>query len=532
MVLLGTAETGALLALPALGGRLAGHVLDAAGASPLPAALLLGLALAGAAALRALSAVVSGRTAAAILAGLRTRVHDHLQSLPLAVHQRHAQGDLLALATFEIARLGDFLAVTLVGLPAQLLTALGAVVLMARIDPGLALAVPLAVPVFFLALRVAGRRLRALAQRTQEAEADLVAAAAEDLALLPAIRSFVREDAASARFARRAERVRELEARENDIQATLSPLTGLVAGLGAVALLALSGRGLRAGTTSPAEMVSLFLYAALLTRPVADLALVYGRVQAARGILARLGALLDEAPEPGHDAPLRMARAQGDIAFEDLRFAHPDREEALRGVALSVRAGETLALTGPNGAGKSTMIALLLRFMDPSGGAVRLDGTDIRDIRLADLRRQIGWVPQCPLLLDASVRDNIAFGLEGATDAQVERAARLAQAHDMILSLPQGYATRIGENGVRLSGGQGQRIALARALIADPPVLVLDEATSMFDLDAEAAFVAAAAAALRDRTVILVTHRPAMLALADRIVTLEDGRIVAQRAAA
>ncbi|EYD75055.1 hypothetical protein Rumeso_03383 [Rubellimicrobium mesophilum DSM 19309] len=526
------AESVALLAVPALGGRMAASVLALAGPSLGPVLGLLVLVLVALAVLRAAQGVISARTSLGLLAELRMRVHDHLQALPLSVHQAHTQGDLLALSTLEIDRLGSFLTTTLAMLPAQLLTAAGAVVLMARIDPALALVVPVLVPAFFLGLKVIGRRLRALAIALQEAEAALVAAAAEDLAMLPATKAFTREEEAARRFAGRAARARDLAIRDYAIQAVLQPAVGLVTGLGAVALLALAGKGLREGALTPGEMVSFLLYAALLTQPVARLAQVYGAVQSTRGTLARLGRILDLAPEPGRDAPRRLSRAQGAIAFEEVRFAYPGRDSALRGLSLAIRPGEAVALTGPNGAGKSTLMALLLRLMDPQAGIVRLDGLDLRELRLADLRRQIGLVPQRPLLFDGTVRDNIGFGREGATDAEIEAAARLAQAHDFIGTLPEGYATLIGEHGVRLSGGQGQRIALARALLKDPPILVLDEATSMFDLDGESAFVAAAATAFRGRTVILITHRPATLALADRIVTLEAGRIVAQRDAA
>ena len=530
------AESVVLLAVPALAGRLLGDILSLAGPSLGPSlgpvlALLL-LALTAAAALRAGLGVVSGRTAARILAELRTRLHDHLLALPLPFHQRQAHGGLLALSTSEVARLGQLLTETLVALPSQVLTALGAILLMARIDPALALAVPALVPAFYLLLKVLGRRLRALARAMQEAEAAVVATASEDLTMLPAIKAFTREEEAGRRYAARVAAARDLSSRESDLYAVLGPAISLLASLGAVGLLALAGQSLRDGAMTPAQMVSFLLYAALLTRPVAQLADVYGRLQSARGTLARLSEVLEARPESGPPSPRRLARARGEVAWDDVHFAYPGRESALRGISLRLRPGEVLALTGANGAGKSTLISLLLRFEDPRQGAVTLDGIDLRDLDLGDLRRQVALVPQRPLLFGGTVRDNIGFGREGASEAEVEAAARLAQAHDFISALPQGYDTLIGENGVRLSGGQGQRLALARALLKDPPVLVLDEATSMYDLDGESAFVAAAASALQGRTVILITHRPATLALAHRIVTLDGGRIVAQRDAA
>ena len=526
------AESGALLAVPTLGGRMAGEILNLTGTSLGPVLGLLVLVMTVLATLRAAQGTISSRTSARILAELRIQVHDHLQALPLSVHQRHTQGDLLALSTHEIHRLGSFLTGPLVSFPTQALTAIGAVVLMARIDLALALVVPILVPAFYLALKLLGRRLRSLAASIQAAEAEVVATASEDLAMLPATKAFTREEACADRFASRVEKARDLTIREDVAYALLRPAASLVAGTGALLLLALTGRSLQQGAMSPSEMVSFLLYAALLTRPVADLAHIYGVTQSARGTLARLVGILDTPREPGRDASRRLTRAHGEIAFDDVHFAYPGRDSALRGLSLVVRAGETLALTGPNGAGKSTLMSLLLRFEDPRNGTVRLDGTDIRQIRLSDLRRQIGFVPQRPLLFDGTVRDNIGFGREGASAAEIEAAAHLAQAHDFVGNLPEGYETLIGEHGVRLSGGQGQRIALARALLKDPPILILDEATSMFDLEGESAFVAAATSALKGRTVLLITHRPATLALADRVVMLEAGRIVAQRDAA
>ncbi len=531
-VALSLTESLALLALPWLGGQAAARLLDATGRALGPVLALLLLALVAASVLRALVGMMSGRISLRILAALRAKVHDHLQALPLSVHQRHTQGDLLALSTWEIDRLGSFLAETLVSLPAQVVTALGAIFLMARIDPVLAAAVPVLVPAFFLAGRVVGRRLRRLGEEAQRADAALAEAASRDLAMLPAIKAFTREEIASRDYAERVAAARDVNIRINDLYAVYGAAMTLVASLGAVGLLVFAGGSLRAGEMTASDAVSFLLYAALLTRPVGALALVYGQIQATRGTLARLDGILGAPPEPGRDAPRRLGRAQGDLSLEGVRFAYEGRGPALDGVSLRIRAGETVAITGPNGAGKSTLASLLLRYMDPESGTIRLDGTDLRELRLGDLRRQIGLVPQRPLIFDGTVRDNIGWGREGATDAEIQAAARLAQAHDFIEALPQGYATLVGEHGVRLSGGQGQRVALARALLKDPPILILDEATSMYDLDGEGAFVAAAASRLRGRTVILITHRPATLALADRRLRLENGRLLDARDAA
>jgi ABC-type multidrug transport system fused ATPase/permease subunit len=213
------------------------------------------------------------------------------------------------------------------------------------------------------------------------------------------------------------------------------------------------------------------------------------------------------------------------VSFTGIGFSYPGRNQVLRDVNLHIKAGEKVALIGGNGAGKTTLVNLLLRFCDPDQGAIQLDGQDIGRIHVQDLRRRMGLVPQRAALFNDTISANIAFGHDQADSAQIVAAARLAQAHDFISELPKGYDTQIGDHGVRLSGGQQQRLSLARALIKDPPILIFDEATSMFDLEGERAFIEASAQALEGRTVILITHRPASLAIADRIIAVERGAV-------
>ena len=529
LILLGLLAIGSaltMLVLPWLAGQMIGSIIapDTADIGWLAALLLL--ALAAIALLNFAVAYVSGATSARLLADLRLRIYEHLQRLPIGFHENHRQGDTLALMTYEVARLSHFLTGTLVGIPARLLTVAGAVILMLRIDLRLAVLVPLLVPAFYLILKIVGRRLRGLAQSIQQAEAEVVAIAEENLEMLPAIKAFTREELEADHYSAQLRSAMELSLQESRIYAALEPLIGLVAGSAAVLLLLLAGQNLQSGNMTPTELFSFLFYAALLTQPVGTLAHVYGQIQTARGTLARLQSVLEEPTEPGYPVEERMEKARGDITFADVGFAYPGRDVTLRGVNLEIRAGEIVALTGSNGAGKTTLVKLLQRFYLPQQGAIFLDGRDIASIRLHDLRQQIGNVPQRALLFNGTIRANIAYGLEGASDAEIETAARLAQAHDFIIELPQGFETQIGDHGVRLSGGQRQRIALARALVKNPPVLILDEATSMYDLEGEIAFIAACATALKGRTVILITHRPASLELADRTFAIENHMIV------
>lgn len=513
------------LGVPWFAGQMVGGILakQVGGMGPLIALLLISLLTISL--LNFAVSYVSGLTSAKLLADLRLRIYQHLQSLPIGFHDNHRQGDTLALMTFEIARLSDFITSTLTSIPSRLLTVAGAIVLMFRIDPRLALFVPLLVPAFYLVLKLVGRQLRGLARSRQKAEADVVAIAEENLEMLPAIKAFAREEKEMIRYGLRIRRVMDLTIMEGRIYAALEPLIGLIAAIAAVMLLFFGGQIVAAGRMAPTELFSFLFYAALLTRPVGALANVYGQIQTARGTLARLQSVFEKEAESGYSSCGRLRHADGAIVFKHISFGYSGREVTLSDVNLEIHAGEIVALTGGNGAGKSTLVNLLLRFYEPQQGKILLDGRDIAEIQVQDLRQQVGLVPQSPLLFNGTIRANIAYGSEGASDAEIETASRLAQAYDFIVSLPQGFETQIGDHGVRLSGGQRQRVALARALVKNPPILILDEATSMYDFEGENAFVAACVTALKGRTVILITHRQASLALADRILCLEGGVI-------
>lgn len=520
-------ETLVLLAIPWAAGHFAGAALQPNASLSLPAAASLAALLMFQAGLRYGASYLGASASEDILAGLRMRLFDHLQALPVAYFDARRHGDTLAHLTNDAEQVGQFLSGTLVSIVPMLFTFAGAFALMLVIDPVLAAAVVCLLPLAVAAFKIAGRRLRPLSAQYQDAYGRMLALAEENLALLPAVKLFTLERRQSMHFATRAAELTSLGRRQHRVYAALEPAMTLLAGLGLIALIWLGHQRVSAGADGTGALVSFLLYAALLARPLSALGALYGRTQLARGAATRLHAVFAEAPEAVAGTGKVLDRIKGCISFSAVTFAYPDRPAALDQLSLDIEGGETIAITGPNGSGKSTLVQLLLRLYAPQSGRIQLDGYDVAGIEMQSLRRAIGVVPQRVLLANATVRENIAFGWPSAHEDQIIAAAKAGEAHDFIMALPHGYDTVIGDQGIRLSGGQRQRLALARALLKDPAVLILDEATAMFDPQAEAQFIARCRTLLSGRTVIIISHRPASLALADRIVRLEAGKVAA-----
>ena len=466
-----------------------------------------------------------GSTGQTITANLRSRLYDHLQALPLSYYHQQRAGDTLALLSNDAEVISGFVTNTLVQLLPLLLTFAGAFVMMFWIEPSIALLAVILLPIYFVAMKVIGLHIRPLASEWIDSYSDMISFLEENLVLFPAIKSFTREPHEAGRFNEKNSRLLGISKRQLFIQALLSPSISFLAGAGLLLLLWMGSTQLSQGELTSAGLVSLLMYAMMLTQPISGLANVYGQLQRTRGAAERILTFLSIQPEPSSEGKPELPEATGHIKFEDITFSYPGRADVLTDLNVEIQAGETVALIGENGAGKSTLVHLLMRMIDPDEGRVLIDDTDVKEVSLMSLRAQIGLVAQHTLLLNGTVSENIAYARPLASQDEIKETAIAAHAHEFISQLPKGYETLIGDQGLRLSGGQRQRISLARTLLKNPPILVLDEATSMFDPAGEKSFIEECKQLLSQRTVIMITHRPASLALADRILKLKDGQL-------
>ena len=467
-----------------------------------------------------------GTTGERMAARLRKRVYEHMQVLPISYFQSRRTGESLSLLSNDAMIISSFVTTTLVSLMPLLLTFFGAFYIMTHLDLQIALVAVLLLPVYYLAMKLIGLRIRPIATDWVHSWARMIAFVEENLGLLPVIKSFGREKRELQRFDSHNTELLILSKRQILVQSILAPTISFLAASGLLLLLWLGIRHVVIHEITPGDLVSLLLYAMLMTRPISGLAGVYGEVQRTHGATDRLVDFFDEQPEPPElDLP-PLAQVKGHIRFERVSFEYPGRRPLLRDVDLEIKAGETIALTGVNGSGKSTLAYLLMRFIEPTSGRIMIDGKDIRQYSLESIRHSVGLVAQHTLLLNGSVAENIAYGRYEAGKDDIERAARVSGAHDFIMQLPDRYDTTIGDQGIRLSGGQRQRLSLARTLLTEPPILILDEATAMFDPQGEEDFIDGCSDLFEQRTVILITHRPASVALANRVVKVEDARVL------
>jgi ABC-type multidrug transport system fused ATPase/permease subunit len=462
----------------------------------------------------------------AVLLDLRRRLFDHVQRLSPAFHERYTSGRVIARLTSDVDALDELLDEGLDGLVTALLSVVSIGVILLVLDLPLAL-VTLAtfIPLYFLSRWFRTRSFAAY-RRTRVANAALIVQFVESLAGIRAVQAFRREPRNGQIFEQLNQDVRVANARSFRLMAVFVPGVAILGTIATVAALLYGGIRVLDGAMQVGVLTSFLLYLRRFFDPMQDIAVFFNSFQSASAALEKLSGVLEErpsVPEPEHPTPLPDPR--GEVTFRSVRFGYRDAV-VLPHLDLSVPAGQTVALVGATGAGKTTIARLLARFYDPDDGQLLLDGVDLRQLSEVDLRRSVVLVTQENFLFSGSVADNIAFGRPGATRAQVVAAAEAIGAHRFIEALPDGYDTDVRKRGGRLSAGQRQLVAFARAFLADPAVLILDEATSSLDVPSERAVQRALRTILAERTSLIIAHRLSTVEIADRVLVLEAGRVV------
>ncbi|MBJ7521198.1 MAG: ABC transporter ATP-binding protein [Solirubrobacteraceae bacterium] len=460
---------------------------------------------------------------------LRTRVYAHVQTLSPAALDRRRLGDVLTRLTGDIQAIESFVLAGIGEGISAILRILFFGTALFVLDWQLALASLVVAPLFFVAARGFVGLVRGAAREKRRRSGSLGAVAEEALGQAALVQSLGAEERERERFVREGERIVEAELAATRIRATFAPITDLIRLAGVLAVLALGVWAIQRGDLTLGGLLVFMTYLSQLYGPIRDLSSLSTTIFQAAAAAERVVELLDEEPTVRDREGARpLRRVRGHVELRGVSFRHPGADrDALSDVSLVVRPGETVAIIGESGAGKSTLASLLLRFADPSAGSLHLDGHDLRDVTMASVRENVGLLLQDAPVPDAPLRDVISAGRPDASDEEIEAAARAAGIHDVIAAMPDGYATRAGQRGRGMSGGQRQRVALARTLLRDAPVLVLDEPTTGLDAASKAALLEPLQAAARTRTTLLISHDPDVIACADRVIELRDGKLVA-----
>ncbi|QPC85809.1 ATP-binding cassette domain-containing protein [Mesorhizobium sp. NBSH29] len=465
-----------------------------------------------------------------VVADLRRDVFAHVTRLSPAFFDRSQSGEIVSRLTADATQIKSAVGATASVALRNIILGFGAVGMMVVTSPKLSGLVIAAIPVIILPLVAFGRSVRKRSRAAQDTLAQAAAYASEQIGSVRTLQAFTNEKMVTARFGAAVDDAFEAARQSVFARSFLTFFAIFTIFSSVVAVLWFGSRDVLAGTLSPGTLGQFLLYSVFAAGALGALSEVWGELSQAAGAAERLSELLQE--EPAIAAPVHPVAlpepARGAVAFENVSFSYPVRPDraAVEGLSFSVNPGETVAIVGPSGAGKSTIFSLLLRYYDPESGKVMLDGVDIRKADPEAVRGRIAIVPQDVTIFAATAAENIGFGRPGATQAEIETAARDALADEFILRLSDGYATQVGEKGVTLSGGQRQRVAIARAILRNAPLLLLDEATSALDAESETLVQKALERLMGARTTIVIAHRLATVLKADRILVLDDGRIV------
>ncbi|MEV8372918.1 ABC transporter ATP-binding protein [Kribbella sp. NPDC056861] len=470
----------------------------------------------------------SGRLGQTILLGLRRRVFDHFQRLSPSFHDKYTSGRVISRLTSDVDVIDEMLETGFDGLVTAILTLVGTAILLLTLDVKLGLLALLSFPVLFLLTAWFRRRSAIVYRRTREAVVLVIVHFVESMTGIRAVQAFRREPRNEEIFWGVNDKYREANLESFRINAIFMPSIKGVGNITIVAILAYGGWQAYHGHVTVGVLTAFLLYLRQFFEPLQDISQFYNTFLSASAALEKLSGVLAEKPDvPEPVKPAKPAqKARGHLELRNVKFQYVDGVPVLPGLELDVPAGQTLALVGTTGAGKTTIAKLVARFYDPTGGQVLLDGIDLRDLTEDDLRERVVMVTQENFLFTGSVADNIRFGKPDATMDEIVDAAKVIGAHDFIMALPDGYETAVEKRGSRLSAGQRQLVAFARAFLADPAVLILDEATSSLDIPSERLIQRALRTILDDRTAIVIAHRLSTVETADRVIVLEHGRII------
>ena len=464
-----------------------------------------------------------------IVADVRLSVYDRMIKMSPAFYEQIQTGEVISRITADTtliqAVIGSSVSVAL----RNVLVLLGGILLMAVSSLKLTIVILFVVPVISIPLRYFGQRVREQSRVTQDKLAESSGTASETLVAAQTVQAFTNESVSRQVFRDATEASFDAARARISARSLMTVAVIFLLFLAVVGTLLVGVREVQSGSISVGQLVQFLMYAIMVSSSAGALAEVWSEIQRAAGAAERLVELL-EAKDPIADPenPVPLDRAEGVITFDNLSFEYPSRpgQKAVNDFTTTIKAGETVAIVGPSGAGKSTLFQLLMRFYDPTGGRILIDGVDIKQTKLNDFRQHIAYVPQDPIIFGLSAKENIRFGKPGCTDEDVIAAAKTAEAHDFIMELPEQYDSVVGERGIMISGGQRQRIAIARAILRDVPILVLDEATSSLDTQSERAVQKAINSLSKGRTMLVVAHRLSTVQKADRIIVMNEGQAI------
>jgi ATP-binding cassette subfamily B protein len=470
--------------------------------------------------------VLTTYTGERLVLNLRSKLFLHFQRLSLSYHDAKGSTDSLYRIQYDATGIQYFVIETMLPVLSSLVTVAGTLYVIWLIHWQLAVVALGVCPVLFLLTYLSHKPIRRRWLKVKEIESAAMTVVQEALSALRVVKAFGREEHEDRRFTDRS----NLSVRGHTLVALMCAVIGLLVGLttavGTAAVLVIGVFHVQSGAVTLGELLVVLAYIAMLFKPLETLSNKFVEVQSALASAERTFTLLDrETDVPERPNARRIVRAKGAIAFDDVSFGFGPERPALSEISFAVPAGARVGILGPTGAGKTTLVSLLFRFYDPTAGRILLDGADLRDYRLVDLRNQIAIMLQEPVLFSASIADNIAYARPGASQDEVVAAAKAASAHDFITRLPQGYATPVGERGMMLSGGERQRISLARAFLRDAPILILDEPTSSVDVGTETLIMQATEELMRGRTTFMIAHRLGTLKGCDVLLRLEGGRL-------